>query len=89
MIDAAGQAIRAATGIDGRQTDFNVSSVTGGVDALGDVVIQFESEGSKVSRPRQVSTDVVEASARALLNAINKIVRIRDRAEVRDLETGP
>ena len=88
MIDAAGQAIRAATGIDGRQTDFNVSSVTGGVDALGDVVIQFESEGSKVSG-RGVSTDVVEASARAFLNAINKIVRIRDRADVRDIETGP
>ncbi len=62
--------------------------MTGGVDALGDVVIQFESEGSKVSG-RGVSTDVVEASARAYLNAVNKIVRLRDRAEVRDLETGP
>jgi 2-isopropylmalate synthase len=88
MIDAAGQAIRAATGVDGRLTDFNVSSVTGGVDALGDVVIQFESEGSKVSG-RGVSTDVVEASARAFLNAVNKVIRIRDRAEVRDIETGP
>ena len=88
MIDAAGQAIRSATGVDGRQTDFNVSSVTGGVDALGDVVIQFESDGVKVSG-RGVSTDVVEASARALLNAINKVIRIRDRAEVRDTVTGP
>jgi 2-isopropylmalate synthase len=65
-----------------------VSSVTGGVDALGDVVIQFESDGVKVSG-RGVSTDVVEASARALLNAINKVVRVKDRAEVRDTETGP
>jgi 2-isopropylmalate synthase len=88
MIDAAGQAIRQATGVDGRLTDFNVSSVTGGVDALGDVVIQFESEGTKVSG-RGVSTDVVEASARAFLNAVNKVLRIRDRAETRDLVTGP
>ena len=32
---------------------------------------------------------LVEASARALLNAINKVLRIRDRAEVRDTVTGP
>jgi len=88
MIDAAGQAIRTATGVEGRLTDFNVSSVTGGVDALGDVVVQFESDGIKVSG-RGVSTDVVEASARAFLNAINKVVRVKDRAEVRDTETGP
>ena len=77
MIDAACQAIRAATGVDGRSTDFNVSSVTGGVDALGDVVIQFEADGVNVSG-RGVSTDVVEASARAYLNAINKVLRVRE-----------
>src|SRR4051812_19179312 len=40
MIDASCNAIKKATGIEGRLTDFNVSSVTGGIDALGDVVIQ-------------------------------------------------
>ncbi|MGH9282198.1 MAG: 2-isopropylmalate synthase [Acidimicrobiales bacterium] len=83
MIDAACQAIKAATGIDGRLTDFNVSSVTGGVDALGDVVIQMEADGVRVSG-RGVSTDVVEASARAFLNATNKVVRVQARNEVRD-----
>jgi 2-isopropylmalate synthase len=78
MIDAACQAIKTATGIDARLTDFNVSSVTGGVDALGDVVIQLESEGIKVSG-RGVSTDVVEASARAYLAAVNRVVRVRAR----------
>ena len=52
------------------------------------MVIQFESDGREVSG-RGVSTDVVEASARAFLNAINKVIRIRDRAEVRDTVTGP
>jgi 2-isopropylmalate synthase len=88
MIDAACQAIRSATGVDGRLTDFNVSSVTGGVDALGDVIIQLEADGVKVSG-RGVSTDVVEASARAYLSAVNKVVRVRARDEERAKEIGP
>ena len=88
MIDAACQAIRAATGVDGRLTDFNVSSVTGGVDALGDVIIQLEAAGVKVSG-RGVSTDVVEASARAYLSAVNKVMRVRARDEERAKEIGP
>jgi 2-isopropylmalate synthase len=89
MIDAACRAIRDATSIEGRLVDFNVSSVTGGVDALGDVVIQFESsDGLRVSG-RGVSTDVVEASARAFLHAVNKVVRTRIAGEERDLVTGP
>jgi 2-isopropylmalate synthase len=82
MIDAACKAIKAATGVDGRLTDFNVSSVTGGVDALGDVIVQLEVEGVKVTG-RGVSTDVVEASARAYLNAVNKVVQVRARNEAR------
>jgi 2-isopropylmalate synthase len=38
---------------------------------------------------RGVSTDVVEASARAYLNAVNKVVRVRSRAEIRHAEVGP
>ncbi len=92
MIDAACQAIRTATGIDASLTGFNVSSVTGGVDALGDVVVQLESDGVKVSG-RGVSTDVVEASARAYLAAANRIVRTRARTGgidgTRRVEVGP
>ncbi len=89
MIDAACKAIKAATGIDGALTDFNVSSVTGGVDALGDVIVQFDSDGIKVSG-RGLSTDVVEASARAFLSAVNKVVRVRRRQEqVRQPEVTP
>jgi 2-isopropylmalate synthase len=88
MIDAVCRAIKAATGVDGTLTDFNVSSVTGGVDALGDVIIQLEVDGVKVSG-RGVSTDVVEASGRAYLNAVNKVMRVRARDEVRSNEVGP
>ena len=78
MIDAAIEAITRATGISGTVLDFKVSSVTKGGDALGDVVIQLEVDGLKASG-RGVATDVVEASARAYLNAVNKIVRLRER----------
>jgi 2-isopropylmalate synthase len=82
MIDAACRAIKEATGVDGRLVEFNVSSVTGGVDALGDVVVQVEADGLRVSG-RGLSTDVVEASARAYLSAVNRLLRVRDRAEAR------
>ena len=79
MIDACCGAIRKITGMDGELDDYAVSSVTGGVDALADVVLQFtSSDGIKVAG-RGLSTDVVEASARAFLHAINKVAKVRDR----------
>src|SRR4051794_19460858 len=88
MIDAAIAAIAAATGVSGTLHEFHVSSVTGGGDALGDVVLQLESDGVRASG-RGVSTDVVEASARAYLAAVNKIVRLRERPETRERVVGP
>ena len=78
MIDAACKAIKQATGIEAKLTDFNVSSVTGGIDALGDVVIQLEADGVRASG-RGLSTDVVEAAARAYLAATNRVVRAKAR----------
>lgn len=80
MVEAACAAIKALTGVEGRLTDYSVTSVTGGVDALADVALRFESEGSAMPG-RGLSTDVVEASARAFLNAINRIVRVKDSGE--------
>ena len=89
MIDAACRAIANATRLsEVRLVDFNVSSVTGGIDALGDVVVRVEAGGVTTSG-RGVSTDVVEASARAYLNALNKLVRLRERPDQRTDEVGP
>jgi 2-isopropylmalate synthase len=78
MIDATCKAIKQATGIEAKLTDFNVSSVTGGIDALGDVVIQLDAEGVRASG-RGLSTDVVEAAARAYVAATNRVVRAKAR----------
>ena len=52
------------------------------------MIIQLEADGVKVSG-RGVSTDVVEASARAYLSAVNKVMRVRARNEQRAKEIGP
>lgn len=88
MIDATCAAIRHATGVDATLVGFNVSSVTGGIDALGDVVVQLESAGLRVSG-RGVSTDVVEASARAYTAAVSRLERVRSRKDQRRIEPGP
>ena len=84
MIDAACGAIQRATGMEARLESFNVSSVTGGIDALGDVTIVL-STGDPVRRAtgHGVSTDVVEASARAYLSAVNRLLNLTHREAVR------
>jgi 2-isopropylmalate synthase len=80
LIDAAMGAIQRASGVEGRLVSFHVSGVTGGTDALGDVVVQIEVDGRKITG-RGVATDVVEASARAYLAAINRALQVSAQAE--------
>ena len=74
-VDAVFLAIENLTGISVVCKDFNVHSVTVGKDAQGEVMVQVE-HGGRMYRGRGVSTDSVEASARAFLNAVNKIAAV-------------
>ena len=74
-IDAIFLAIAQVTGIPVVCKDFNVHSVTVGNDAQGEVLVQVEHNG-QVYRGRGVSTDSVEASAKAFLNAINRVAAL-------------
>jgi 2-isopropylmalate synthase len=58
-----------------------VSSLTGGIDALGDVTIVLATQSEPIRRAtgRGVSTDVVEAAARAYLSAVNRLVHLKQR----------
>ena len=71
-IDAVFLAIESLTGVSVACRDFHVHSVTVGKDAQGEVLVEVEHEG-RVFRGRGVSTDSVEASAKAFLAAINRI----------------
>lgn len=79
-IDAVFLAIEKLTGISVVCKDFRVHSVTVGKDAQGEVMVLVE-HGNQTYRGRGVSTDSVEASALAFLNAINRIA-VTQRAEV-------
>ena len=74
-IDAIFLAVAEITGVSVKCKDFSVHSVTVGQDAQGEVAVQVEHEG-RLYRGRGVSTDSVEASAKAFLNAINRIVAV-------------
>jgi 2-isopropylmalate synthase len=74
-IDAVFLAIEQLTGISAACNDFRVHSVTVGKDAQGEVMVQLEHRG-QLFRGRGVSTDSVEASAKAFLNAINRIAAV-------------
>ena len=70
-VDAVLKTIERITGFRGRLRDYEVRGVTVGKDAQGEVSLGVEHDG-RVHRGRGVSTDIVEASARAFLNVINR-----------------
>lgn len=71
-VDALFNSIDSITGIKGRLLDYSVRAITGGKDALGEAVVELEVKGENY-KGRAVSTDIMEASAKAYLNAINKV----------------
>ena len=76
-IDAAFLAIEQITGHHYELDDFQIQSVTEGREAMGQTVVKLRSEG-KVYSGRGISTDIVGASIRAYINALNKIVYEED-----------
>lgn len=72
-IDAAFLAIERITGQHYELDDFQIQSVTEGREAMGQTVVKLRAAG-KVYSGRGISTDIVGASIRAYINALNKIV---------------
>ncbi len=71
-VDAAFWAVERITGVPLACRDFQVRSATLGRDALGEVTVEIESNGMVV-RGRGTSTDTVEATVHAILDAVNRI----------------
>jgi 2-isopropylmalate synthase len=70
-VDAAFKAIEQAVGFGVSLKDYQIKAVTSGEDALGEAVVWLERDG-RVYSGRGLSTDIIEASARAYMSAINK-----------------
>lgn len=71
-VDACYKAIDKVTKTSGKLLDYAIRSVTSGKDALGEVSIKIGSKGRIVSG-RGASTDIIEASIKAYVNAVNKL----------------
>jgi len=72
-VDAAYEAIQRITGTRMRLLDYSLRAITSGKDAQGEVTIEVEYDGRRF-RTRGVSTDIVQASARAFVAAVNRAV---------------
>ncbi|HEX4563542.1 MAG TPA: 2-isopropylmalate synthase [Solirubrobacteraceae bacterium] len=72
-IDAAFGAIDAASGVSAKLSDFKIGAVTEGQDALGEVSVVLEVEGS-TGAGQGISTDIIDAAVRAYLRALSVAV---------------
>ncbi len=72
-VDAIYQAINRVTGTSNELTEFSVKSVTEGIDAQGEVTIRIQTDGG-VFQGRAADNDILVASARAYLHALNRSI---------------
>lgn len=79
-VAAVYEAIDRITEIKGKLIDYTVRSITAGTDAVGEVFVHVEFDGTSYTG-KAASTDVVDGSARAYLNAVNKAIYARERKE--------
>jgi 2-isopropylmalate synthase len=71
-VDAAYRTIAAMTGTKSRLLQYAVKAITGGTDAQGEVTVRVE-EAGRTASGNGADTDIIVASAKAYLNALNKI----------------
>jgi 2-isopropylmalate synthase len=71
-VDATYKAIVSLTGTKSRLLKFEVKGITGGTDALGEVVVSLE-EDERTARGHGADTDIIVAAAKAYINALNKL----------------
>lgn len=80
-VDAAYNAIREATGFSPQLESYSIRAVTSGKEALGEATVKIRTDpstslgaGSRTFVGRGISTDIIEASAKAYIDAINRMV---------------
>jgi 2-isopropylmalate synthase len=71
-VDAAYRTIAAMIGTKSRLLQYIVKAITGGTDAQGEVSVRVE-EAGKTTSGNGADTDIIVASAKAYLNALNKL----------------
>ena len=72
-VDAAFKAIDKIVKVSNTLTEFSIKSITEGIDAIGEVLVRIESE-SITYTGRGADTDIIVASAKAYVNALNRLL---------------
>jgi len=68
----------------GHLVEYIVNATTGGKDSLGEVSLKVDFGDGNLISGKGASTDVIEASARAYLNAVNRVLSIEGAHEHKD-----
>jgi 2-isopropylmalate synthase len=80
-VDATFKAIQKLTGSQARLLHFSVGAITGGTDAQGECTVRLEHDGREVLG-QGAHPDIIVASAKAYINALNKIATAPKRHEI-------
>ena len=81
-VDAVYRAMNRITGLTPTLSEFSVNSVTEGIDAQGDVTIRIEQDG-RIYTGRAADTDIIVASAKAYMSALNRMLLVTQKAPLR------
>ena len=79
-VDAAFKAIDKIVQVPNTLTEFSIKSITEGIDAIGEVLCRIESD-DVTSTGRGADTDIIVASAKAYINALNRLLTAKKKAE--------
>ncbi len=79
-VDAVYKTINRIVKVPNTLTEFSVKSVTEGIDAIGEVVIRIAANGVTYTG-RGADTDIIVASGRAYMNALNRLIAARESGE--------
>lgn len=80
-VDAAFKAIDRITKTKGTLMEYNIRATSQGRDALGEVTLKIDFGAQRPTPGKGAATDIVEASARAYLNAVNRFLATSDQEE--------
>ena len=74
-VDAVYKAINRVVKVPNELIEFSVKSVTAGIDAMGEVTIRLRYQ-DRIYSGHSADTDIIVASARAYLNALNRLYSV-------------
>jgi len=74
-VDAIYSVVQRITGVTANLKEYQLRAITGGKEAQGDVSVKVQTNGT-TARGRAHSVDIIEASAKAYVNAINRLITL-------------